>query len=472
MSGVRQAIETASARRDGWQPAPVHEKQAQAGASLLGSGAVPPRSSTAATTRAQKAAGGNIPGGKALEPAMRSQFENRLGADFSQVRIHADREAGEAVDAMGARALAVGSDIAFAPGEFNPGSAQGRGLLAHELTHTLQQAQAGAQAVQMQGKEQTSGLGSHAPKDDFSTSTKFGDEDGFVLFELNQASLTATDQATLTQAAAQHKGPLTVIVHGYASEEGDADYNVNLAAWRAAAIKRFLMPKLPPGSKVVLYSNGRTDNFGAAEQNRRAGFSIQDGIIDTNIVVATESLPKDAGAGKLGGAPFGLDLTKGAPRKPEWTHPRSSLFLPGVTPGLGPTPGLDPSLSPLFLTPPPVLAPKIGIDWSSITPKFTIRGLTPDSRDYDNITNHWNYSYNFFFGLTHNPDLSAKGANLAVPFAYDKRLSLQNPNAMDSAQRQFEALHGGITTYNIPISSILDGVLQQIFKTDRSFTSF
>jgi outer membrane protein OmpA-like peptidoglycan-associated protein len=463
MNALRQAIDTASARRGGWQPAPVHEKQAQASASLLSSRAEP---NAVAPALAPKAAGENVPGGKTLAPGVRSQIENRLGADFSHVRIHADSEAGETVDTMGARALAVGSDIAFAPGEFNPSSAQGRGLLAHELTHTLQQAQAGAPAVQMQGREQTSGLGNHAPKDDFSTSTKFGDEDGFALFDLNQATLVPADQAKMARAAAQHKGPVTLIIHGYASEEGDANYNVNLAAWRAAAIKQFLAPKLPPGSKVVLYSNGRTDNFGPAEQNRRAGFAIKDGIIDTNIVVATESLEKDAGAGKLGSAPFGLDLTKGAPRKPEWTHPKSSLFLPGITPGPDPTP------APQFLTPPAALAPPVGIDWSSITPKFTLRGLTPDSRDYDAITSHWNYSYNFFLGLTHNPALSAKGANLAVPFAYDKLLSLQNPNAMDSAQREFETLHGGITTYNIPISSILDGVLQHIFKTDRSFTSF
>ena len=59
-----------------------------------------------------------------------------------------------------------------------------------------------------------------------------------------------------------------------------------------------------------------------------------------------------------------------------------------------------------------------------------------------------------------------------MPFAYDKWLSLEHPNVMDTAQRDFETQHGGITTYKIPVSDIIDGVLQHFLKTDKSFTSF
>ena len=79
--------------------------------------------------------------------ADRGDFEARFGHDFSRVRIHAGGEAREASDAIGARAFTVGDHIAFAAGEWAPGTSAGRRLLAHELSHVVQQ-QAGAPAVQ------------------------------------------------------------------------------------------------------------------------------------------------------------------------------------------------------------------------------------------------------------------------------------------------------------------------------------
>jgi hypothetical protein len=78
--------------------------------------------------------------GSPLGPALRRDFETALGTDFSAVRIHADREAGESALALGARAYAIGTDIVFAPGQFAPGTAAGRELLAHELVHVRQDA--------------------------------------------------------------------------------------------------------------------------------------------------------------------------------------------------------------------------------------------------------------------------------------------------------------------------------------------
>jgi len=62
-------------------------------------------------------------------------MEALFGADFSDVRIHV----GPAAADIGALAFTRGSDIFFAPGQFDPGGARGRDLLAHELTHVLQQ---------------------------------------------------------------------------------------------------------------------------------------------------------------------------------------------------------------------------------------------------------------------------------------------------------------------------------------------
>lgn len=66
-------------------------------------------------------------------------MESRFGHDFSQVRIHTDARADESAEAVQARAYTVGNDIAFRAGEYQPHSSDGQRLLAHELTHVVQQ---------------------------------------------------------------------------------------------------------------------------------------------------------------------------------------------------------------------------------------------------------------------------------------------------------------------------------------------
>lgn len=81
--------------------------------------------------------------GQPLGAATRAFFEPRLGYDFSRVRIHADGRAAAAARAVKARAFTLGRDIAFGAGQYGPGTSAGRWLLAHELTHVVQQRQAG-----------------------------------------------------------------------------------------------------------------------------------------------------------------------------------------------------------------------------------------------------------------------------------------------------------------------------------------
>ncbi len=83
-------------------------------------------------------------GGRPLSPALRSFFEPRFGRDFSAVRLHTGAEAARAASAINARAFTLGNHIAFGAGEYAPGSFEGRRLLAHELTHTVQQGHAPA----------------------------------------------------------------------------------------------------------------------------------------------------------------------------------------------------------------------------------------------------------------------------------------------------------------------------------------
>jgi hypothetical protein len=78
-------------------------------------------------------------GGSALPDALRVFFEPRFGADFGGVRVHTDARADEAARSIDAKAFTVGNDIAFRSGQFTPGSHEGQKLLAHELTHVVQQ---------------------------------------------------------------------------------------------------------------------------------------------------------------------------------------------------------------------------------------------------------------------------------------------------------------------------------------------
>ena len=77
--------------------------------------------------------------GRPLSGAARAFFEGRLGYDFGQVRLHTGGEAAGVVHALQARAFTLGPDIAFGPGQYRPGTTEGRRLLAHELAHVVQQ---------------------------------------------------------------------------------------------------------------------------------------------------------------------------------------------------------------------------------------------------------------------------------------------------------------------------------------------
>ena len=78
-------------------------------------------------------------GGQPLPHSERAFFEPRFGADFSQVRVHADSQAAETARAVNARAFTVRRDVVFGAGEYQPSTSEGRRLLAHELTHVMQQ---------------------------------------------------------------------------------------------------------------------------------------------------------------------------------------------------------------------------------------------------------------------------------------------------------------------------------------------
>ncbi len=126
-AGLGAAAEAATAS----QPVGPGGKAAQAKLSTSGGGATPDE-----VVR-------ELGAGQALDSTTASRMSEAFGEDFSGVRVHTGPEAQRQTAEAGAAAFAVGNDVAFAPGMYNPGSPLGDALLAHELAHVVQQKSAG-----------------------------------------------------------------------------------------------------------------------------------------------------------------------------------------------------------------------------------------------------------------------------------------------------------------------------------------
>jgi Domain of unknown function (DUF4157) len=85
--------------------------------------------------------------GDSLEPSLRREMEQRFGHDFSAVRVHLGATAEQSARDVNARAYTVRNKMVFGAGEFSPGTREGRRLLAHELTHVVQQSGTDANVV-------------------------------------------------------------------------------------------------------------------------------------------------------------------------------------------------------------------------------------------------------------------------------------------------------------------------------------
>jgi hypothetical protein len=104
---------------------------------------------TASPASADRVLGG---AGRPLEPSLRNDMEHRFGRDFSQVRVHTGRAAEQSAQGIDAVAYTYGHDIVFGAGQYSPSTAEGRRLLAHELTHVVQQSGATDLTIQRQSK--------------------------------------------------------------------------------------------------------------------------------------------------------------------------------------------------------------------------------------------------------------------------------------------------------------------------------
>jgi len=92
-----------------------------------------------ATDNIEKRINAQTGGGQALDEVTQTFFESGLGYDFSQVRVHTDAEANSLSRELSAEAFTTGNDIFFREGAYQPNTDEGKKLVAHELTHVVQQ---------------------------------------------------------------------------------------------------------------------------------------------------------------------------------------------------------------------------------------------------------------------------------------------------------------------------------------------
>ena len=93
-------------------------------------------------------------GGQPLADSIKSPMEQAFGADFSGVKVHTDTQADQLNQSIQAKAFTTGQDVFFRSGTYEPGSRGGQELLAHELTHVVQQV--GSRSIQKETSQQSS----------------------------------------------------------------------------------------------------------------------------------------------------------------------------------------------------------------------------------------------------------------------------------------------------------------------------
>jgi outer membrane protein OmpA-like peptidoglycan-associated protein len=394
--------------------------------------------------------------GRPLDPGQREFFEAQFGHDFRDVRIHADAHAAQQAREAGASAMTSGKDIVLADGKYAPGTDEGDGLLAHEIAHTVQQRD--VTTVQHKDPEpKKEGIGKKPPEEPFTKAEGKGFEEEHFLFGQDSAELPADVAKKLETLLAQYKGTLIVDIHGYASAEGDVAYNINLAAHRAAAVERVLLPMLPKGSQVELYSHGGSNAWGDQPLNRRAGVHVWENPPLGQVGFRFKPIVPPLTLGVPPPGPDAADLDAfGSPKK------KTDLdYRPPVD---GPDPKKS-AYDPFKL--PSVVRPPGPIDWSALRDPFISRGIRLNDRDITSVEQNWNSAYLWALGLGLSPENATLAATKLTAAAYDIQLGKGNPNFWDKVDEEDKRM--GITkSPNIPIITpeTLKFLGKKLFKVD------
>ncbi len=244
--------------------------------------------------------------GQPLPSPTREFFETRLGHDFRDVRVHNDSRADDSARAVSALAYTVGQDVVFASSQYSPDTAAGRQLLAHELTHVVQQNRAGRTSVDRVAADGALTIGNsddatereaeHVSRlvttEGQRAAPRLASANGVVrracgpaqigsvggctgvsgevvgdrfLFDANcdtpRANTSPTEEDRLRMYARTIAAGAMVEIHGFASEEGDPAFNEQLSCARAVYARDVLASELASAgtsATFMLFNHGPT----------------------------------------------------------------------------------------------------------------------------------------------------------------------------------------------------------------------
>ncbi|MDR4513729.1 DUF4157 domain-containing protein [Nitrosomonas sp.] len=217
---------------------------------------------------------GRTTNGHPLPNALRQFYESRMGWDFRDVRLHTDNKSIQSAEAINAKAYTLGNHITFNRGQYQPSSQQGRHLLAHELTHVVQQGRAAPRKSVFGGAN--TGHSSHEIQASQTAvantvqracgSTAIGSPGGctrspdygvfnpsspIYKFDFDCDTFKRGEDVKLEN---DHRGlpfGTRFTIHGFASVDGDPGYNHNLACARALTAKNLMMVPGPVGLGIA-----------------------------------------------------------------------------------------------------------------------------------------------------------------------------------------------------------------------------
>ena len=243
--------------------------------------------------------------GQPLDSATRAFMEPRFGQDFRNVRTHTDLNASESARSVHARAYTVGQNVVFGAGQYVPGSEAGKRLLAHELTHVVQQG-IGPATVQTKLEignvdstlereaEQVSATVANNTADSVPTvqqsptlalqracgPAEIGTPNGCTSLEgdvvgerfrfvVSCDSLKPGEQSRMELFAQTLSAGETAEIHGFASTDGDPVFNEHLSCARALKAQQIIQEALIARGvsvSVNAFNHGATPGSDAGEQ--------------------------------------------------------------------------------------------------------------------------------------------------------------------------------------------------------------
>jgi len=234
--------------------------------------------------------------GQPLPAKANDFFSSKMGYDFTNVKIHNDKEAAHSAKDINARAYTIGNNIVFNEGQYDTESSEGKRLMAHELTHVVQQDTTGKVKAKKEDpikKEEKIHVGSETNNliqragdptkipGGLSCPTSLGvgsPGDADLLFANDTTAITGSHTMSLILFAISwllRGGNNNIVIHGFASTDGSDEHNWTLSCDRAEAVRNELIRLGIPPVRIRVLAHGETTDFGAGQApNRRATVSM------------------------------------------------------------------------------------------------------------------------------------------------------------------------------------------------------